>query len=431
MRPGTEVPFLDGMDFGQGINTLELIPRGKGVNDANGSPPIAVAGGGGDTVVFQLQRTESYEDYYNALNLDTSVSAVFGLFGGNATFNFAETQKFHSFSQFLVVSITVTKAFKRLPNPQLDPNSDTGALISNGNMPRFSEEFGDMFVLGAKMGGAFYAVLEFTAKSEEDAKNLSATLDAGEFGVFTTSDKFSQTISSFKGNTSLKIVAFQSGGGQEGQETNIDAIIAKATGFAAELGDTGVPFLAQLQDYNSLKLPAPPNFIDIQAAADVLANYATTRIQVVQKINDIEYIQLHPEQFVNPGNFDLQNKLTLLTDTLNQLKKNASLCVNSIKDCKFADITLPTVTLPPRIPTGPQVQIPDWIGVNINDFRDPPSAHPGLVYPETLPVVLQFVQTPVSAPSQDGIILSTTPGPSPPPAQAGSTVLAAVGIYDG
>ncbi len=28
MRPGTKVPFLDGMDFGKGIDTLQLIPRG-------------------------------------------------------------------------------------------------------------------------------------------------------------------------------------------------------------------------------------------------------------------------------------------------------------------------------------------------------------------------------------------------------------------
>jgi hypothetical protein len=34
---------------------------------------------------FQLQRAESVEDLYSALDLGASVAAVFGLFGGNAT----------------------------------------------------------------------------------------------------------------------------------------------------------------------------------------------------------------------------------------------------------------------------------------------------------------------------------------------------------
>jgi hypothetical protein len=41
------------MNFGKGIDTLHLIPRGIGVNDENGSPPVDVLGGREDTIVFQ------------------------------------------------------------------------------------------------------------------------------------------------------------------------------------------------------------------------------------------------------------------------------------------------------------------------------------------------------------------------------------------
>jgi hypothetical protein len=353
------------MDFGKGVDTLQLIPRGFGVNDTNGSQPVPVLGGAGDTIVFQLARVESYEDFHSALNLDASISAVMGLFGGNVTFNFAEAQKFHSFSQYLVASITVTKAFKEIPKPQLDPSTDAGQLLSNGNNQRFAEEFGDMFVLGARMGGAYYAVLEFTAKTEEDVTNIKASLDAGEFGVFATSDKFSQNISSFKGNTSLRVKSFQTGGNAEGQETNIDAIIDKAKNFATELGETGDPFVALLQDYKSLRLPAPPNFIDIQNAGDVLANYATLRNEIVSKINDIEYIQLNAEQFVDVASFDLQGMLTQLITALNQLKTNASNCVNAIKACTFIPVTIPTVILPKRVATA-DVTVRSFLGTWLN-----------------------------------------------------------------
>jgi hypothetical protein len=250
----------------------------------------------------------------------------------------------------LVASIIVTKAFTEIPNPQLDPGTEAGQLLSNGDDQRFAEEFGDMFVLGARMGGAYYAVLEFTAKTEEDVTNIKASLDAGEFGVFATSDTFSRNISSFKGNASLRVKSYQTGGSEEGQETNIDAIINKAKNFATELGDKGGTFVALLQDYKSLRLPKPPNFVDIQAAADTLTNYATLRNDIVSKINDIEYIQLNPEQFVDVTNFDLQGMLDNLTDALNQLKKNASNCVNDVKSCTFIKVTIPTVILPKRVP---------------------------------------------------------------------------------
>jgi hypothetical protein len=363
MKPGDELSFLDGMDFGTGLDTLQLIPRGIGVTDLAGAPPAAPLGGTGDAIVFQLQRTETYEDYQSAFDFGASATGVFGLFGGNAAFNFSEKRKFHGFSQFLVASVTVTKAFKKIPNPRLDATSDAATLISSGNKDRFRQEFGDMFIIGARMGAAYYAVFEFTCASEEDYTNISASLDAGEFGVFSTSDKFSSSVASLKGHSGLKIVAYQTGGSDEEQETDIDKVITKAAGFAAEVGTTGVPFVAQVQDYASVPLPSPPNFVDIQAKADVLANYATLRNQLVQKMNEIEYIQLHPEQFINPTSFDLKTALAQVTTALNLIKTNASTCVNATSDCKFPDVVIPTITLPSRIASVPTT------GVDLKNFE--------------------------------------------------------------
>ena len=158
----------------------------------------------------------------------------------------------------------------------------------------------------------------------------------------------------------------------------------------------------------------PPNFVDIQAAADVLANYATLRNQIVQKINDIEYIQLHPEEFVNVAGFPLQDNLQKLITALNQLKQNASQCVNSIKDCKFANVEIPTVNLPQRIPGGPpppvrQVQIPDWGDMETADVGgDDPRTGVHTPSAQELGLVLNEVQQ-VMPHGTEGDIISTSP----------------------
>jgi len=357
MKPGSEVPFLDGMDLGTGINTLELMPRGIGVHDANRSPPATrVPGGGGDITIFQLQHPTFIEGFYSALDLSLDFSAAFRLFGGNATFKFAENQKFNSFSQFLIASVTVTKAFKEIPEPQLDPVGRD--LLANGDENRFLQEFGDMFVLGDRMGGLYYAVLEFTTTSKEDSEELSQSLDAIDFGGSRRPDKFSQSLSNLKGIFSSRanqLQVFQSGASGQSLETSIDGIINKAQNFASELGDNVVPISAVLRDYASLELPKPPNFTGVQAAAEVLLNYAVLRNEIVQKINDVEYIQLHPEQFIDAAKFDLRGMLQQLTQAMNQLRNNASTCVGSVKDCKFVDVTLPNITLPSRVPGGPKM----------------------------------------------------------------------------
>ena len=222
-----DLDFLHGMNFGKGFDTLHINLRGDAVQSKTGSAPISV-GGPAQSVAFSLLHTESFEDYQSSLTLNADAAAMFGLFGGSASFNFGQQRKFHSFSQFLVVSIQVQNPLLQIPDPVLTPSAH--GLLAAGQTDQFQQEFGDSFVLGIGTGGLYYAILEFTSQSQEDLENISGKLEAGEFGVFATEEKFSSSISDFKGQTRLFINSFQIGGVGEGakQEVNIDAIITKA-----------------------------------------------------------------------------------------------------------------------------------------------------------------------------------------------------------
>src|SRR5450759_2655473 len=131
------VDFEYPMDFGKGVNRLQLLARGTGVT---GSVPDSVSGGGGQTVQFSLKKIETYEDFQSAFDFEADASASYGLFHASAKFKYAENHKFKSFSQYLVVNVIVTNAFRQMHDIQLTPPAQD--LIKNGQTKRFYEEFG-------------------------------------------------------------------------------------------------------------------------------------------------------------------------------------------------------------------------------------------------------------------------------------------------
>jgi len=364
------VDFEDPMAFGMGLQSLQLKARGVGViGDAPSPASIA------QTVQFALLKIDTYDDYQKAFGFDADASASYGLFHGSAKFNFAEKHSYTSFSRYLVASITVTNEFQQLANPKLSTSAN--ALLAAGHPDRFYEEFGDSFVLGITTGGAYYAVLEFTSESEADLHNISAALEVGEYGLFSGQAEFSSAVQRFKGQTSLIVNSLQLGGTDTTQAVNVDDILAKAANFAPEVRQSATKFSAFLQDYKALDLPDGPNPVDIENARLVLQNYTPLRNQLVQKLNEIEYIQIHPEQFVSPENFDLVSLQAQVSAALRVITQNASTCANNIKNCQFPDVAIPTIVLParkdgapvvvatPPVPPPQTVQVPDVTSMSV------------------------------------------------------------------
>jgi len=382
------VDFEDPMKFGMGVQTLQLKARGTGVE---GSAPASV-GGGAQTVGFALLKIDTFEQYQRAFGFDASASATYGLFHASAKFSFAEQHRYNSFSKYLVASIVVTNAFEQLGNPRL---TDDAAEVFANNEKRFYEQFGDSFVLGVTTGGAYFAVLEFTSESTADLHNISAALEGGEFGLFSGQAEFSSAVQRFSGQTSLRINSFQQGGSDTKQAVNVDDIIEKAATFAPDVRTSAVPVSAFLQDYKTLKLPPGANLVDIENARLVLQNFAPLRNTLVQKLNEIEYIQLHPDQFVDPEQFDLAGMQNSVSETLRVITRNASTCANNAKDCQFPDVAIPTIRLPERqsgVSVPPQVEVPDLTvpGARIPAIAHAKLAQAGLQFHDEGP--LQIVQ---------------------------------------
>lgn len=347
--------FNSFMDFALGFNSVRGDIRGQAITRT----PAAPAPGDGQTVTFHARSVTSIADIQKALAVSAEASAVFLGGGGSASFDFSENSNFHSFSAFLLVTSFVTNASTHMLNEQLrDGTPDAPgpkALIAAGLMDRFTEEFGDFYIKGIETGGKFFAIIEVQTSDSTDQTNVATSLSVNAFvgGAESLNAHFKSAQMQSLSTHKLEINSLQIGGQGDGakQFLTADEMLNAASNFAKTVFDHPVHFRVELQDYQSLDLPPPPNAADIQNAKDVIADCATLRATWLQFRNDIAFILANPAQF-EPPQTDLSALDDKGADALNLINRAASRCLNNLKDCQFVSTPPPDRSKLPKRKAG-------------------------------------------------------------------------------
>jgi hypothetical protein len=355
-RVMTTRDFTGFMDYGFGIDDANGNIRGTAVESPG--PPAEVPGTGGQTIQFRLEKVDRIEDLHEATGLSLNGSAAYTVFGGSDKFDFVTSSNFHSYSLFLLVRITVVNTSKHLLNETLkNPGPDLLRQGTDEANNRFRAEFGDLYIKGIETGGEYFAIVEIETKSDDEKKDISNKLEAGGFfGVggadfaMTFSENFSQATT----NESLKIVSYEIGGAGAGakQEVIVGDLIAKAQNFPEQVLAKPASFRVELQDYDSLDIPKPPNQVDLQKAKDVLQRYESQRTTLLRILNDITYIVNNADQFEPFNASDLGALADSASESLNKISEGASNCLDDIKACSFVAAGVPNINVLPKRKAG-------------------------------------------------------------------------------
>jgi hypothetical protein len=158
----------------------------------------------------------------------------------------------------------------------------------------------------------------------------------------------------------ISVNDFQRGGAGDSAKMTISLpeLIQKITSFPVAVKAAPVRYTASLQDYLSLDLPKPPNFIQIQAAKDVLARFIQDRSLLLQFLSDVDYVEAHPDQFDDYDASTLTAYVTKVTDSLNAITSAASNCANDITKCQYVPALVIDGTMLPKRLT---LSMPDFV----------------------------------------------------------------------
>lgn len=344
-----DTPFMNPMDFGKGVLALDLAPRRTAAVVGSGFASV-LGSAGSQEVRFSLEHATTFSQFQSSFTFSEEASGRYGLFHGDGAYNFAQAQKYNSFTHYLIVRVDVLNQFKSIQDPRLNDRTDGPALLAAGDSARFLEEFGDHFVSGIRQGGVYIAVLSFSSETESDFKSESANIQLGLTGFVDSETKFTSSLQTFKGSTNLKITSFQNGGTDSTPAISIDDIIKKAVGFANEVRNSAQSVSVVLESYRVLSLPKPPNVQTLENARVVIDRLGRLRNRFVQMLNDVEYVRDNPRQFIDADKFDANAASEKLIDALNRLAVNAATCAGDVTKCEFVAFELPAITLPVRVP---------------------------------------------------------------------------------
>lgn len=353
-------PYIEGMSFGAGVNSLNGDIKGDAVvvhRDDSGKvvrldPPDL---NNSQKVEILLKRIESREEFEESLGLSVAGNFSYGFFKANAKVDFSKNIKRVGYNLYFLIRVTVENGFQRMRDVEI--KDIPKKMLEDGRFNQFQERNGDCFVLGMKTGGVFYALLEFHTSSEEEKTKLSASLKM-EFGTGLTSTEMSIAMeNSIKNSKTNQDVTFQVLVEPADSKQalllapDVSAILDYAKDFHLVVKEMGAPYAVLLQEYTDLDIPNAPNAIDLEKQRDSIKILIKRKALLVDLRDKIDFILEFPEQFeeITPLIIDdLTQKRNHLQQLINDAFDLASKCANSYKVCDVPAFENVSYVLPKR-----------------------------------------------------------------------------------
>ena len=350
-----------------GVNTLTGDVAGNAVDEGALSIPTNATG---QSVTYNVTLINSYEELNKSIGISVEASGHYGLFSGEGKFQYSNEVKFNSQSTFLLARVVVENAFTQCEEPKLKPAA--AELIRLGKMEAFHQRYGDGFVRGMQTGGEYFAIFAITSTTREEQETIGAELHA-KYGNFLASAEVSASSSisnsSKSSETKIQITTYQRGGKRSGISltNDVQQVLQRLKDFPSLVAEDPVPYYVQVASYNTLELPDGPNFVDIQNQKEALKQHARMRLKLLTYLNDLEFVQDHPEYFIDPPpSKNINGWSEQLTEQLNQLTQQASRCVNDQSLCSFFSYREPEgFSMPPR-KVEIRIKVPDVCGLPID-----------------------------------------------------------------
>ena len=190
---------------------------------------------GGWETLYYLRHVESSEALASEMNMSVSASVkpIFGA-GGSMKVQYFSGRKFNSFTSYLLVKSVIKAPPEQIV--EVDLKADYLKLW-NSNPEAFRRACGDEFLIGTISGGEFYAIIEFSTKTEDDKSSLDAEIEAS-VGIYSGSAKLSTSLSKLTSNRTVTAQAFAAGPRPVIFNADVDNVLMKQVGgFANEFKD--------------------------------------------------------------------------------------------------------------------------------------------------------------------------------------------------
>lgn len=283
----------DGWDWGKGITTIDGDTRTSAV-EVTGVPSQALA------TTTQIYLCESREDIYDALEVETSTRASYGLASASATYDMASSVRTTGFDLYLVVSATAYYPRQTQSAQLIDAAKQ---VLEARDYAEFVRMYGDRFIDGMQTGAMYAGILQIHAQSEDVRTQVKAGLgiEGGSADLSAAVQaSVTQTTNSYKSLMTTQITEKGFGGKPIQNSADVAGMIDTALSFNDTVTpENAWPMYAHLTDYTELDLPNATEFAEyvdlFSGPAEVLSQRASDAQMLSDRLTASGFADAHPE----------------------------------------------------------------------------------------------------------------------------------------
>lgn len=189
--------FVSATDFGSPYDSILAAPM-QSLQSAIAPGYETKPAAGQVASTYTFQEVDSSQDLYSALDVSASLSVSSGAFSGSAKMSFAQSQHIDSTKLTIFVDGTSVGLTTQIVDPQL---TATAAALSPSD---FYAAYGDRYAAEILTGVEIFGTLEIDTYSEQDKRDLSASLSLS-YGPSNLSGSYSSSFQSAIGSRHVNL----------------------------------------------------------------------------------------------------------------------------------------------------------------------------------------------------------------------------------
>jgi hypothetical protein len=290
----------DRLSIGDGYNSATGDPGGNCVafNPSNEASELYVPGGvAGQRTLYDLYEITTLEQLKTSLNVSASASFDWGIFSGDASYQFMRSGTLNSYSNYLFVRVRVAN-----PTEIIKRKSLSSSALQYASQGRFFQTCGNEFIYARTTGGDLTALVEFSSNSTTEHEQVSTSVNLAVNGFLASGGggvAMSQALDQLKSVSRTRVHIIRNGG--LGDIPDLSALKTAALAFPKSVQlVSGHPVVALLltQPYTTTdNLPADLNFDLVRYQMDTLPRLAAWLDDAYKIRGDLKYILDHSSQF--------------------------------------------------------------------------------------------------------------------------------------
>lgn len=351
--------YMSGMNIGLGYTprtkTVHPVPALININSTRN-----VFDATGQKVYFQVELLKNNLSLSKQLKVSASASLTYAMTAsGSAKATFMSSFKFNSYSVYVLVRVNVENQHTLLDLTKVKFNEEAIKTYTK-NPQEFNKIYGSTFVYGIITGGDYYGILEIESKSEEEHREIKASLSGkATYGLFSgqASVSFEQSLTKITSTYHMKAHVLRDGGQGGLQNISPEQLINDALAFPGQLlGGKGIPLSVLLLPYENL--PHPGVIIEpcSREDSDCLNRLGENYEKLKKKQNDLIYALENKEYFPDIDETTVTERIKSIQIEMKAIEENAAEYTRDPSKCnipelkqELLDYVLPKQVQPSRL----------------------------------------------------------------------------------